>query len=613
VGDVRFVWAVVAFILAALMIGAGIAQRTIFPAPEAQSIPVQTDSDAAYTLVDGAVLSLLPGSQTLTVEGDGPIFAAYGRTDDVTAWLSDVEYNHVTVGAEPETVETDVVEPEATPSPSPAPTAEGEEAADASAEAPRDPVGSDLWLDEFQQEDELSTPLQLPDTMSVLIASDGVEPAPAELTFTWPVTTSTPWTGPLVIGGAIVLLVGIFLYILGIRHARRSRGPRRKGLPMPATEPIEVTGPGADKGVISAGRPRRRAVTGGRRGFVVVPVLAASALVLAGCSADVWPQFDATASATPTPTIIVPESQQAPAVTQAQAERIVTRVSAAVAEADAAMDPALASARLSGAALAERETNYALRGQISDAPALPAIPDQPVEIVLPQAFDGWPRTFLTVVEGAADTATAPTIMLLTQDDPWSEYRASYVANLEASTNLPELAAPYVGAVLAPPDSPFLLLPPTQLAEAYADVIDNGESSASWSLFDTADPLRSGIQTSRQQSVDELNQTGEGTASLAFDATAGTQAPLALTTQDGGAIVAVDVLENETATPTDPDAVIRLGDSPTVRALTGIEQSARGFTTTYADQVFFYVPLRDSGEQIRVLGYRSNILEAREIP
>lgn len=617
----RFVWAVVAFVLAALMIGAGIAQRTIFTASDAQTVPIESSSDAAYTVIDGSVLNLVPGSQTLTVAGTGSVFAAYGRTTDVTAWLSDATYDHVTVGADGQP-QTTTVSPEAvSPSPSPTPTdsaapdATGDTStgADAGAtvaeQAGRNPVGSDLWLDEYQQDGRLTTPLQLPETMSVLVASDGTAPAPAEVTLTWPRDVSTPWAGPLIVGGGILLLVGLVLYVLGIRNVRRSRGPRRKGLPLPVTEPIDLAVEGADKGVVSAGTPASRRALG-RRSLVAVPAFALSAVLLAGCSAESWPQIVATESPSPSASVIVPEGQQSPAVTDVQAERILTRVSAAVADADAAMDPALAATRLSGAALAEREANYTLRAALPDTPALAAIPDQPLQIVLPQAFDEWPRSVLTVVEGA-DTTTPPTIMLMTQDDPWSDYKVSYLASLEASTLLPDLAAEYVGAVLTPPDSPFLLMQPDAVAAAYADFIDNGQNSAYWTTFGgDGDQFAAGVRSNRQQRGDEFNQTGEGTAELTFQSGVGTQVPLALTTLDGGAIVAVDLRESDTARATAEGAVIKVAEkNPTVRALTGVDQAA-GFTTTYGDQLFFYIPLADSGEQIRLLGYRSNILEAK---
>lgn len=58
---------------------------------------------------------------------------------------------------------------------------------------------------------------------------------------TWPTGATAPFSGPLIVGGIIMLVVGIGLYILGLRKLRRSKGPRRRGLPMPATEPIDLS------------------------------------------------------------------------------------------------------------------------------------------------------------------------------------------------------------------------------------------------------------------------------------------------------------------------------------------------------------------------------------
>ncbi|MFN3948218.1 glycosyl transferase [Microbacterium sp.] len=601
----RFVWAVVAFVIAAAMIGAGIAQRTVFQGPSETTKSVQTEGTEAYTLIDGSVLTSVPGAQTLRVEGEGEVFVSYGRTADLTAWLADVPYTAVTVDGEG-AVQTAVQQPTVTP--------------ETDAAAGRSPVDSDLWLDEFEQTGSLSTTLQLPSDMSVLVASDGTAAAPSTVSLTWPIDDSTPWAGPLIVGGGIVLLAGLVLYILGIRHVRRSRRPRRKGLPLPVTEPISIADTNAEeKGVVSTS-PARRGLSritgarGGRRALVAVPALGVSIALLAGCSADAWPQLAATESPSPTPTVIVPEGQFPPAVTEAQAQRIVSRVSTTVASADAALDQNAAAQRLAGAALAERTTNYRLRAALPDRPALPAIPAEPVQIVLPQTTGTWPRTLMTVVESADAATPTTTIMMMTQETPWDEYKASYVGNLEASTNLPELAAPYVGATQVPPDSSFLVLAPEKVAAAYADIINNGENSVSWSTFDTAnDLLLSAIQDNKTKRTEELNQTGAGTAEISFTASAGPAAPIALATLDTGAIVAVNVYESDTAKPTNADAVIKLDNNPAVKALTGVDQSATGFTTTYTDQVFFYVPSQGSEDQIRLLGYRSSLLEAKVSP
>ncbi|KTS14094.1 glycosyl transferase [Microbacterium testaceum] len=629
VHSVRFVWAVVAFIIAAVMIGAGIAQRTVFQGPAETSQTIQTDQSTAYTMIDGAVLGSLPGAQTLRVDGDSNVFVSYGRTEDMRAWLSDAEYTSVTMGDQ-NTVETSVVEPtvESTPADSTTATdATGGTDATGTADTTtgtqtagaRSPVGSDLWLDEFEQTGTLTQTLQLPADMSVLVASDGQAPAPSTITVTWPVDNSTPWAGPLIVGGGVVLLIGLVLYVLGIRHVRRSRRPRRKGLPLPVTEPISIAD-GEDKGMISESTRRRGtgrtrgALGSGRRALIALPALGVSAALFAGCSADAWPQIAASDSPSPSATVIVPEGQFPPAVTEAQAQRIVSKISQTVAQADAAMDATAAETRLTGPALAERKTNYTLRAAIPDRPALPAIPAEPVQITLPQTTNAWPRTVMTVVESADASAPTTTIMMMTQDDPWSEYRASYVGNLEASTNLPELAAPYVGATQVPPDSSFLVMPPNELATAYADLINNGQNSASWSKFDTAnDLLLPAIEENKKKRTDELNQTGAGTAEISFTASAGPTDPIALATLDTGAIVAVNVYESDTAKPTNADAVIKLDNNPAVKALTGVDQSATGFTTTYSDQIFFYVPSQGSDDPIRLLGYRSSLLEAKVSP
>jgi hypothetical protein len=80
---VRFVWAVAAFVLAAVMIGAGIAQRTVFQGPKSETADISVSEEAPYLLIDGAVLNSLPGAQTLRAQGEGEIFAAY---DICLAW-----------------------------------------------------------------------------------------------------------------------------------------------------------------------------------------------------------------------------------------------------------------------------------------------------------------------------------------------------------------------------------------------------------------------------------------------------------------------------------------------------------------------------------------------
>lgn len=598
----RFVWAVAAFVLATVMIGAGIAQRTVLLGPKTYTQALEVEESAPYVLIDGSVLQSHSGSQTLRAQGSGEIFAAYGRTDDLRAWLSRADYVEVTAsGGE--------IASRLVPA-SPAPSDDADSAAEGE---PLVPAGSDLWIDEFQQEDVLITPLKLPADMSVVVASDGVAAAPTDISITWPTGVTTPWAGPLILGGGIMLAIGIVLYILGVRHARRSRGPRRKGIPMAHTEPIDLSETQEGKGVISSS-PSRRQLSSGRRGFVVLPALAVTVALATGCSADAWPQLAPSPTPTPTETIIVPEGQDdPPAVTEPQAERILGRISERVAKADEKNSPKIASTRLDGAALAARTTNYKLRKKLDDVEPLPEIPTQALKILLPEAFEGWPRTFFAVVEDP-DTSVA-TIMSVTQQDAWSPYKLSYTANLVADATL-NVAPPYLGALLVQPDNRFLLIPPQDLAAAYADVLDKGEKSEYAPLFDEeTDSFRALVAENRAQRVEQFNKTGEKTGKIAFTAAAGSEPPVAMATLDSGAIVAVTVYEHDSVTPTNEDAVIKVDGkpgNPVVRTLTGVSQSSTGFTTTYSDQLFFFVPAQSSTERIRFLGYSSDILSAKVV-
>ena len=598
----RFVWAVAAFVLAALLIGAGIAQRTVFEGPTSLTSAIDATGSAPYVLVDGNVLGSHPGAQTVRVEGDGAIFAAYGRTADLVEWLARTDYTRVTAdasGVVTEDVAASQTPPEGT--------------------APLSPQGSDLWLEEFGDQGTLVEPLQLPADMSLLIASDGTAPAPASISVTWPLQNSTPWAGPLIVAGGLLLAAGIVLYLLGVRHARRSRGPRRKGLPLPATEPIDLSVESADKGVITAAPTRRqlsqgrRQLSQGRRGFIAAPVLLVSALIMTGCSAEAWPQFGGDSSPSPSASVVVPDDQETPVVTQAQAERIVARISETVTAADAARDATAAATRLAGTALAVRETTYRLQAAISDQPSLPTIPAGPLPVILPEANEQWPRTFFAVASDGDGAAS--TVMSVTQQDAWSPYRVDYVAALSSDAQL-NVAPVYVGAIPIPADSPFLAIAPEELAAAYADVLTNGDGSEFAALFDASDDaFRTQLNASRTQRLDQFNQTGAQTGTMTFSAAAGATPPAALATLATGAIIAVTVDDRDTVTPSNTEAVIKVdGDPPNrvVQTLTGVGQSSTGFVTTYANQLFFFVPSQSSNQQIQLLGYSSSILDAKVV-
>ena len=109
VSFVRFALAIVAFIAAAVMIGFGIAQRTVLLEPDRVSLSAEIEGQAAYTVIEPDALGAHPGKQTLTVSGSDGVFVSYGRSSDVAAWLGDSPYVAVHYDAEAEELTSEVV------------------------------------------------------------------------------------------------------------------------------------------------------------------------------------------------------------------------------------------------------------------------------------------------------------------------------------------------------------------------------------------------------------------------------------------------------------------------------------------------------------------------
>ncbi|QBR74256.1 hypothetical protein [Microbacterium sediminis] len=603
----RFVWAVVAFVLAAGLIGLGIAQRTVWLGPDERTVSIDVEEQTPFVLLEDDVFAALPEaldgeSGTLDVAGEGTLFASYGRAHDMEAWLSDQTYTRVSVSddaTEGVAIESETVDAEVAP-------AEGEEP------AVRNPAGSDLWLEEFTGDGSLQERFRFPEgsDMAVLLATDGAAPAPSDITLTWPIDNSTPYAPWLMAGGAALLLVGLLLYISGILHSRRARGPRRKGLPVPRTEPIDLAKDGGaieggeQKGVISSGTPTRRSIGPKRRSLIAVPAIGLSVALLAGCTGEAFPE----PSPTPTETVIAPENQQAPALTDAQAARIVADVSATVAAADEAADENVAQERLDGLALQMRSVNYRIRGQFGDYAPLPKIPASPIEVLLPQAFDEWPRTALVVVSDEADPAVPPTILTMTQADPWAKYKVSYIASLEPSAEIPDLAPSYQGSALVPPDSSFLQMAPADVAAAYADVLGHGDESEFAAAFQAeGDTFRTEVKRVRDETAAKFT-ADDVAGEITFGQDPADSEPIALATLHNGAIVAVGVTRFEKVTATNELGVVRNNGDPALEALTGETETAGSFVRTDTSPLFFYVPAQGSDEKIRLLGWSSAVTD-----
>lgn len=597
----RFIAAIISFVLAAVMIGFGIAQRTILAEPDQVEAVAEFDGTAPITLIDGATLNSLDGRQKIELTGEGNVFAAYGRTSDLLAWIGEASYNELQYDSETGELATSVVK--------------GTE------EAVPNPRGSDLWLTEYSRDDLLSIVVNVPEDVSVIAMTDGTAPAPTEVAISWPQDNRTPWSGPLIVGGVVLLLVGLGLYLWALAHLNKSRGPRRKQpkLPRPPRRPIARP---KKPSVLPIPRGRRKALR-----MAVIPVTLTTGLLLSACSADYWPAaFSGQTDPTPTPSATTAASDaKPPAVTIPQLTNIIGKVATAAKDADAAADADVAASRFAGAALEARSANYAIRAKDSSYPAPAVIPKGEIQLALPQQTDAWPRTVFTVVqeepvnsanpvepaEGEAEAAAAPMYgLMLVQATPRDNFKVVYAVTLEPSAKLPEVVSAETGTARLKPDVQQLLqMAPDQLALAYGDVLLNGESSEHYDKFDTeGDSLIASIGQAKKA---ERKASLPAIASMAFANAVGPGDAIAMATNNTGAIVSVYLHETETVTPVEEGATINAEGA--VKTLSGVSSTTKGTKATYGDQLLFYVPPSSStGEKIKLLGFTSALISAKEL-
>jgi hypothetical protein len=339
---------------------------------------------------------------------------------------------------------------------------------------------------------------------------------------------------------------------------------------------------------------------------------------LTGCSPEFWPAAapEAAGTATATPSVTatgtetpVVDELPPPAVTQPQLERIVGDIVSLTAAADASMDADSLSTRFTGPALEQRLANYKIRTADSAATPTVALPDAPLTLTLPQQTSTWPRVVMTVLQ-SADEASVPTMALvLKQESPRENYLVEYAIQLQASAEVPDVAPASIGAPLIAPDNKFMKMAPGEVGPAYADILLNGEASASFPLFESeGDTLRTllGAENKVKQET-ELEDTG----SIEFSNAVGTGDVVALATNDSGSIVAVSVNEITTVKAVNGKATITL-EGPS-KALSGMESTSKGVLSTSNEMILFHVPPANSTDKIVLLGFSQGLISSVELP
>lgn len=576
----RLVVAISTFALAFVLLAVGLVFRIFFGGADYITASQQVSTTTPYLVIDGSVLAEHEGDPYVTAKGAGPAVVAYGSAKDVQAWISGVSYTQLSFDKDAGKYVTSTVAAKATAPQNPTIV---------------NPAGSDMWTNESSGTDSASVQTKSDSKYQAIIASDGKAMAPGDITVAWPLPSKAPWATGLLIVGGVLALVGLVLYLLALRHLRREHGPRRRG-----------GNPKPPRGALKASRPKKVVQPArGRRAILpsLAPVLGVATVLTLGLSACT--PLQAAQNGQLATNTANPASKNNPDVSEAQFARIMARTSSTIAEADKALNADLASTRLVGPAQQLRAANYAIRSKDGNQAALPAIPAQPISLLMPQATDAWPRIVMAVLQNPNDPSTPTAGVVMIQNSPRENYHIEYAVSLEPNATVPKIAPASVGSIGIAADSKLLLMSPNKVGAAYGDVLANGSASQYYNSFDlSADTLAAQIgKEYKDKKVAALAEK----ATLEFFQSPGSGVPLSLATLDSGAIVSVGLDETERVKPKAGSSVTPEGQA---KLLSGLGATSTGFENTYNLQLVFYVPPIGSKDKIRLLGFAQGLIASK---
>lgn len=583
----RLVSAVLILMLSVVALATGIALRTVLAGPDTITREVTIEHTAPALLIDGSVLQAYPGRQLVTVYSDESmedqtITLVYGRTADVVAWLKPARFTQVTF---------DSVTGQLS----------GVPRLGSQSTVPN-PLGSDLWFEQYQDEEAVRVSLTAGADISVAVFSEGSTRAPGAIELTWPVDNVSPYSTVLIVLGGLLLVGGGVLLVSALTGIRRRRGPKRMKAPRPPKRRPQSARKAA-KPRPSSVKPRgRRAAT--RAAVILIPVIGLQAL--GACASEVDGPADVPevetqqTSAPPVPS---------PAVTEAQFSRIMARIARQVQAADEALDPALLSPRVGEPLLTMRQAAYRLRNADAELGTIVPVPEGPVRLLVPQQSTEWPRVVFAVIQDQSTSDAVSLGVVLRQESPRDNYLLHYAFSLAPETVLPSFPAAAVGSARLARDSKLLLQSPNDTVIGYAEILEQGSDASAWSRFDVLTDILFTVVGPEGQSLREESFGSELSLDLVIEQPE--YLSVALATADNGGIVTGVLTEVETVRPVQDGATVNATSA--ARVFSGVPESTLGFEARYEMHLLWYVPSIGSDERTRILGYTYQLVDANEAP
>ncbi len=559
----RLKTAVALVLLGLLTLLAGIGQRTIWAPSETFTASAPADAGAApLTVIDQNLRTLHGGTVKINIEGDGNFLLAAGRPDDVDAWVGQTAHNTVTgVSEDGKSLQV--------------------EHADGEPTAPN-PAGSDLWVSTENASGELEYSWTPPadGDWTLLLASDGTQPAPASVSMTFPNDTSTPWAIPLMVLGSLLILGGIALALLSMR--------KRNG-----------EGDGKGKGSGFAQRARARTeprsssrVTMAAAGVVAAAVVAGTGVAASATSPAPGPSPDSSAAAQ--------DQSGSPVLLDAQFRRILEQVSSAADAGDAAKDAAKLADRVGGTELEVRTQNYKIRSRVGSYEARMPVRSTKLLTTVVTSNRDWPRSVLAVTQG--DGNVVPQLLTLVQSSPRENYKLVETNPLQPGTTFPTINRDGT-ETLAATDKTGLLYSGEEAMSGLADRLTSAESPFKAKLVEGKSSPYIADTLSYQAEVVKAGENGN----FSFTHKVVPESTIVFRTADGGALVLGRINFGFEGTPKAAGDKLSIGDD--AAALAGGKETTTGMVLSFAESMAVYVPPAGSTDPMKLVAATRGLVGA----
>lgn len=575
IGDsVRLKTAALLVLLGLLTMLAGIGQLTFWAPAETVTASTPGDTKASpLTVIDQELIARHDGPVKIKIQGEGNFIVATGRPGDVDAWVGNTA--HTTVKGVSEDQKSLEVE-----------SADGEPTAPS-------PVGSDLWVNTEDASGELDYTWNPPaeGEWSLLVASDGTQPAPSSISMTFPNNATTPWAVPLIVLGIIIILVGAALPFVAKAISNRRHDDDTHGGGEGQTTALPVT-PADDAA-------KRRGAGAEGSTLRISAVAAATVAVLVGGTA-----VAAHATTTPSPSASASAGDDAarPVMLESQLQRILEQVASTVDAADAAKDAAKLAPRVDKMELEVRTQNYKIRSAVSAYEARMPVRATKLQSSVISTKTDWPRTVFALTQG--DGNVVPQVLTLVQLSPRENYKLWGTAPLQPGTNFPSFPVPRDGtAPVSADDKTGLAYSGNEALGILGEMLTTPDSPNRSKLADgQSSPYIAGALTYQADTV--KNGTS---ANFKFSHTPVNNQTVVLRTADGGALVVGRLNFAFEGTPKAAGDKLILEDDSAVFA--GGKETTTGMVLNFAESVAIYIPPAGSSDPMKLVAATRGLVGA----